>query len=726
MPFVNNRFYFIKIRFKNSKGKDMQNILFKTAALSFALSCALSASQAQDAAKLSTVTVEANKIQEDPKDIPQSISVVGYDEIERKNIKDLSSALKGVPGFSITDGIHETISVRGLNQSMFSSNNPVAVYINGGGGQSNRYGYFMPLTNVERIEILRGPSSAIYGKDSIGGVINVITKEPTNTWSGTAGLEYATYNFMQASLEAGGALIQDKLFLSINGLYSKDDGWITNDLTGKKANAKNARTFGASLKAKPLEDLSIKIFANSALKKNDFTNNKLTKHADFKALKRNDIKHTNLDLLSNERHFAQTVGLDIRHETSAVNFTSSTSYKKAGTKGDYDMDFGNTKDFAYYAGLMMFGDVEVKTLAQEFRATSTRSSALKWIGGIYLEEEKTDIKKMGQQFPANPPSMPTAMEFNAPAKANAKTASVFAQGTAEIASGLDLTLAGRFQHIKKDINVRAFMYPLGASASAPFNVFKADKSWDVFLPKLGLTYAISNEINTYAMYSKGYMAGGFNFYAQNNDKTKNTFKPQTTDNYELGLKGAFDKARFSAAVFYMNIKDTHIYFVDPANPNNYSTGNAGKSISKGLEAEGVFKATSELDLKLAANFTSAKYKSNYLNRDGSNNKGNKIERTPAYKISAGASYTSALGFYAGLDLNAVGKTYFDEKNQYTQGAYATADLRFGYTNGEFDLYAYGKNITDKDYITNVMDRTDGLLVSFNEGRILGFGAKYNF
>ena len=128
---------------------------------------------------LGEVAVTANKISENLKDVPQSISVVNSSELEERGVKNVEELVKTIPNITGVGGMYEGISTRGLNPSIYTSSNPVTVYV-GGIAQSNKDAAYIPVTNIERVEVLRGPSSAIYGKDSIGGIINIVLKEPTN------------------------------------------------------------------------------------------------------------------------------------------------------------------------------------------------------------------------------------------------------------------------------------------------------------------------------------------------------------------------------------------------------------------------------------------------------------------------------------------------------------------------------------------------------------------
>ena len=685
--------------------------------LKFAIAISLAACPytfAAQSVSLEEVKVTANKIEERLKDIPQSISVIDGIEIEEKEIRTVEDLLKSVSGISTTTGLHGGIFARGLNGSLFTRTNPVTIFIDGV-AHGNQFGAYVPITNVERIEILRGPSSAIYGKDSIGGVINVVLKEPANEWSGSVGAQYGTYKYRIGTFETSGAVIDDILYIGINGSASKDEGWIANELTGKKSNGKELRNFGVNLKFIPTDRLSFKLFADSYRKKFNGADGMVIPYDKFGNIKKDDIKNVRLENETYTLEKSNSVALNVRYDFDKIDFNSITTYKKIDQSSNYDLDAGS-KYFPFHDNRIMFSDMSIKNFSQELRLSSDEEENLRWVSGVFFENEDIDIRRMGMQF---------ATEMDAPAKMNSKTASIFAQAIYPIAQKLDLTLGGRYQKIKKDIKVDTYAYPIGSSKTNPFYSLENDASWNKFLPKIALEYALQDELSVYAAYSKGYLAGGFNSFPMSGTKEDNKFESQTSDNYEIGIKGAYDRFRFSAAAFYMDIKDTHIYVIDPSNPTNFMTGNADKSTSKGVEIEGELRATKELSVNMSASLLKTKY-GNYMNQDGSNNKGNKIEYNPEYKLSLGASYYAPLGIYARIDGNLIGKTYFNPQNTTSRADYFTIDTKIGYMKRNLDVYLYAKNITDEEYFMNVFDRGYGVLVEYDKGRTFGVGVKYSF
>ncbi|MGB2552372.1 TonB-dependent receptor [Campylobacter sp. MOP51] len=670
---------------------------------------------ATDNISLKEVTVSANKMEENIKDIPQSVSVIDENEIEEKRIKDTDGIMRQIPNLSAEHFIYKTrVNFRGINHSDFTNSNPITVYIDGIASSNNMGNYNSILNNVERVEILRGPQSTIYGKDSIGGVVNVVSKQPKNEWSGAVGSEYGSYNYMMGNFNANGALINDILFLNVGGYASKDDGWIKNEYNGdKKANKTNDHKFDATVTVKPTDRLTARLTLVEERSKEYFYRGGTGL---FGTINLKDAKRANFEVPTDSlvKTFSQALGVD--YEFDRVKFSSVTTHKKSKASGIYDSDFTYAPSLPSN-GLIQFQDVHLDTLSQEFRLNSINTDKFKWVSGLYFEREKTQNKRMGQQF--NQGGM--KMEMDAPATIKADTAAVFGQSSYELTDSFLLTLGGRFQRIKKDIDMAAFMTPLGMSKGAPINTLKDGKSWNKFLPKAGLTYKINDDLSAFVSYSQGYLSGGYNYYAFIKEQA---FDAQKSYNYEIGLRGnAFDnRLRFSLSAFHMDIKDIHLYSILPG--GIFITSNGGKAKSDGIELEALYRVSSELDISGAFGINKTKYKENIQYPNAVNKR---IENTPNYTFNLGVAYTHPSGIYTRLDLRGNGDKYFDAENKFKQKSWMTADIRAGYRFKAFDIYGYITNITNNSHVVTFMHH-GGIsgMNHFGDPRRFGMGVRYSF
>ena len=677
--------------------------------------------------KLDSVTVTANKMEEDIKDVPQSITVINEFVMEEKGIKDISGVVQEIPNMYVSPGVHgNALSFRGLNPSMFTNNNPVVLYIDGV-PTTDKYAFDASLANVDRIEVLRGPQGTLYGKDAIGGVINIITKTPTNIWQGKVGAEYGSFNTMQGIFNGNGPLVKNNLFLGINGQYQQDDGWIDNIHAGmdSDANPSKDRRISGYLLYTPMERFSARLTLSDDYAKDSWTNGyALPSGTDLDEVDRDDAENVDFDVPTDveQARFSQSLNLSYAFEQVAL--TSTTTHSNFDIEGDYDADYGN---HPMYAGLKQFGYNELDTYTQELRLSSNSQTGIRWVAGVYFDCEDYAQGPYGMQFPNYDPVTYDFLgnyEMNAESETDSTTYAAFGQIIVPFAERFELTLGGRYQHIDKEIDLDMYYLPVGTTGPAYFS-YSGDKEWDVFLPKAALRYGLNDNWNTYLSYSHGYMPGGFNYFATSGTAEENSFEPQQSKNYEVGIKGAMERLRVAAALFYMDIEDIHVY---KANGTIYLTDNADSAHSQGVELELSYRLTDAIELTGAFGIIEAEYDT-YDAGDGISFDGQDIPNTPAYTATAGISYAHPGGIYSRVDLKALGEVYFyDDANKrfVKEDAYTVVDAKIGYQFKDWDLYVYGKNLTDEEYVTDLISNSMLMMVDFGDPRTFGVGVRYRF
>lgn len=488
------------------------------------------------------ITVTANKMEEDLIKVPQSITVIDEVMLEEKGIKSVPDLIREIPNMSVSSTAHgNAVNFRGLNPSMFTNNNPVVIYIDGI-AHSGREGFDASLANVERVEVLRGPQGTLYGKDAIGAVINIVTKRPDNDWHGKIGAEYGNENHMRGLFNANGALIDDKLFLGLNGQYSQDDGWITNDNPGRDDdfNKMNDRRINLNLTATPTEQFTARLsITNEYTREYGVDGYAIQGTPQLSDFSRDDAEHVNMDAPTRQVTENNSQSLSLSYDFGPVTLDSVSTHKLLNFKATYDADFGNDPLFA---GLVQFDDTQVENWSQELRLSSTNDEGLRWVAGVYVETENREQGPYGMQFPGFDPvtyAYLGGFEMNAESETDSTTLAAFGQVMIPFAEQFELTLGGRYQRIKKEIDMSVYYLPVGVSGPSMFD-FKADKAWYAFLPKAALSWQFADQWSTYVSYSKGYMPGGFNYFASGGGVDENSFKPQVSSNYEWGVKGAFE------------------------------------------------------------------------------------------------------------------------------------------------------------------------------------------
>ena len=673
---------------------------------------------ADTSVSLESITVSANKIEENIKDVPQSITVIDEEVLHEKGIKNVKDVVKEIPNM-ITSGSNNGVqtSFRGLNLSMFTSNNPVVIYVDGV-PYYDRYDFDPSLANVKQIEILRGPQGTLYGKDAIGAVINIITKNPSNEWHGNIGAEYGSNNYMQSTFNASGALIENKLYAGINGSFQKDDGWITNNYPGmdKDADKDKERKTSAFLLFRPTDRLSGKLTVTDNYSKTNWmdgvalTNNTTS----VNDIKRSSAENASFDMPTYEKADVKSQSLNLAYDFDTMKLESTTTHKKLDYDGDYDGDYlsGNAND-----GLRMFGYYDMTTWTQELKL-SGQNQDIKWVAGVYADDEERKQGPYGMEM-----NMGGVYVADAYANSNNKTQALFGQTMIPFADTFELTLGGRYQKITKDID--STMKQSWGGVAFPDFIYKDEKTWNTFLPKVALAYKNSDRLTTFASVSKGYMPGGFNYFAMSGGTDENSFEPQQSTNYEVGMKYMGDNYLLNASVFRMDIEDIHIY--KSIGGAIWLTDNAKKAHSQGIEIDGKYFLTDNIELSGAVGLIDAKYDD--YDTGVANYNGERIETTPRYTANVGIAYVTNQGIYGRLDFNARGETsYFDGANNTMVSADGAiiSNLKVGYKIKDWDIYGYVKNITDEEYIDSYRSKTGMQIVGFNEPRTFGVGFCYTF
>ncbi len=218
---------------------------FTRSVLASAVTLAVSAgtATAQEEQQLDNIVVSASGFEQAMVDAPASISVISREELERTRVTSIADALRNVEGVDVGGAVGKTggrnISIRGMPSDYTlilidgrRQNAAGSVTPNGFGETSTSF--FPPVSSIERIEVIRGPMSTLYGSDAMGGVINIITRRVGREWTGSIGVEN-TFNEdrdfgdrREINLYTSGPLVEDTLGLQLRGrIYERDASELT-------------------------------------------------------------------------------------------------------------------------------------------------------------------------------------------------------------------------------------------------------------------------------------------------------------------------------------------------------------------------------------------------------------------------------------------------------------------------------------------------------------------
>jgi len=680
--------------------------------------------KAQREYNLETVTVTAEKREENVQEVPTPITALTEIMIEDADVQDVGDIVEFVPNMSFRtsymEGTSET-NFRGIHLSQFTEKNPVVIFIDGI-PQDGLANYDTNIINVERIEVLRGPQGTMYGKNAIGGVINIISKEPGNQFESRITAEAAENESYRASFFTNGPIITDKFFFGLAGSYQETDGFMQNDNpAGDNLDEGEEARLKSRFKWTPTDRLAINL--HTGLFQTRYGSGVGINAAEgvkYHEYKNPDDK-TDSDRFDN--------ALNIAYQGSGFGFDAITTFSH-GT-----IDLRQDQSFANVNRLMPVSlrDTQTDSFSQEFRIKSPdKNEGMEWIGGLYYSQENSEWDMMGQSY--NTASMfGYNILYNWPNDTTDQTMAAFGQVAFPLPGRLKLTTGLRYERVDKEVDYRyevtrtdtneilpADPFQPGNPTSVTYNI---DDTWDVWLPKGALSWTVNNNVMLYTSVAKGYLAGGFNWCENVKEQAK--FDEQSSIDYELGAKISWFDNRliFNANLFYMDIKDMHVYYTPDS--VTFITSNAAEAHSQGVEIELQARPLPGLDVISSFGLIDAEY-DEYTNTAGIDCSGKALEGAPEYTLYLAVQYRHDSGFFSRISMQGYGEYYFEEYNSLRQKAFELYNAKIGYESSLWEVYLYGENLFDKEYFSFGRVNASGTIANVGSPRTFGVIASLRF
>jgi iron complex outermembrane receptor protein len=656
---------------------------------------------------LGEVVVTANKREEDIVNVSTSITSLSAKKIEDTRTWGLSGLTALVPNYTYQElgvSFQQIQSIRGIQ--VFSENPAVSTYIDDVNNIDILANGFA-FTDIERIEVLRGPQGTLFGRNAMGGVVNIITKKPTNRVSGFAEAGMGNLGLQRYSAGFKMPIVKDKLFFGLNGLYQTQDGFMKNDITGTSATDQslNGRLVGGEknlygnlyLKWLPSSRFNLTLNVKS---QRDWSDN-----SGFFVSQRNDsIAFANPDKINLAR-----IG---KHERNIVNSALTAKY--------FADKFTITSISAYQTIDLSFRDIDFpgffhsfynsaigeklppqQVYSQELRINSNSDSKLQYTAGLY------GFSQVGYEPSTNlvseSPILPNTYSIFRN-KANNFGVAGFGELSYKITDKLKATAGLRYDYEKREATFNGF-----GDAIFSNGVVKNSKpdttvsgNYSALSPKFALSYAMNERSNLYITYTRGFRAGGVN--AQKVPANiRQTFDPEYSNNYEVGYKIflADNKLSIGASAFLIQWKD--LQFFNLVAPFTFARENVGDALSTGLELEISaipFKGF-QIDGSLGLNETVTKEFS--LKRATPTPIGGKrLSNAPSHTIFLGLQYEYAfnkkLKAVVRGEVRNIGSYYTDIQNKIEQPTYTLLNSRVGISYSNYSLFFWGQNLTNERYL----------------------------
>lgn len=659
---------------------------------------------------IEVMTVTATKMEENVRDIPVSVQVTSGEELEQKAIYSLEPFLKTLPNVAISNnyGIFSSPTYRGLTTSAFAQESPITVYIDGV-PHSSVYGMDLGLLNVERVEFLRGTQSTLYGQSSLGGVINIITRQPDDIAEGKLMVEAAEYDSRMYSGAYGQALIDDVLSFTMAGRYRESAGYLINTYPGSNKNYDESEEYqyNGSLRWNITETTHAILSINGENRDNG--------GLPFYAENDGSLK-TQQEIDAKNKVKVSEQAFKIEHEADrfVATYLAANQNTSAEHISDMDRTIGSTSPvLGSFDGAKFIDNSEVSTQTHELRFNSN-DSEVRWVSGVFYQNHLYDAKDNGSVVPN---SMLGHMEAHNMSDVSGEQFAFFGQGIFPVTDRFETTLGLRWQKDDKEIDSSNRSVMLGTDTTT---TYQRKASWDVWLPKLAFAYQFQKENLLYGSVSKGYQSGGFNFTELNPNKAK--YEPQKTIDYELGIKSSWLKNHLNLDVnlFYLDISDAHGRSINAL--NNITFFNVDKAHSYGAEFDINWFVNSDWSLNGAFGVNKTEYRTNEF-------AGNKMANSPEFTSSVTLNYGDYEGLYGLLTYNYRSSTYSDAENSLKIDGYGLVDAHLGYRVDQYTVYVFGTNLFDEDYMTNYYALPfpgPAPISGVGQPRMLGLGVSVDF
>jgi iron complex outermembrane receptor protein len=696
------------------------------------------AAQAAEPNTLEELVVTAQKRSENVQDVPIAITALSPQALKDQhvtNILDLNNLSPSLQIKTDDNAANPKIFIRGVGLNDFNPNTatPVAIYTDGVyiGSPLAQMGQFFDL---DRIEVLRGPQGTLYGRNTTGGAINVISKKPTQDFTADASAEYGRFNSLNLEGAVGGPIIKDVLAFRLAALYVKDDGHTLNRLTGDHGNDADRWTTRLSLLYTPTSSFQVLAQARYGLSMGGsilaynrsilpqtaaatgpdgfcapafYTSGQC---ADVLGYANTSTNKYQGDYLFEGHDKVRTYGGSVTAtwDLGKLSLVSVTGYDGAW-RGDLE-DTNAGPDNLITAWYL----AKQSVVSEELRAQSNGEGPLKWVGGLYLAHDdlKTDsyydiLRAARNPTPANPSGADLANSigvFGWPYKQTTDSWAVFGQGDYSLTDRLTLTLGLRYSQDRKD-----FHYVSNAEFGAVtfFAIDKA-KTFGSISGKLGAEYKVSPDLNLYASYNRGYKSGGF-FGGQSVEPANFTpYRDEKVDAFEAGAKSLwFDRRlRANLSAFYYDYQDLQVYTLvlqGLVTVQNFT--NASNAEIYGAEAELAATPIKGLDLSLNASWLEATYQ-NFKSLAGDYS-GNRLPDAPKFSLTAQGRYAwPLLGGEAHVEADASyrSKVFYDTRNvaRLSDPARTFVNAQLGWTTPDkhYEVGVWGRNIFNE---TNIVD-----------------------
>ncbi|MHA4836188.1 TonB-dependent receptor [Sphingopyxis sp. MSC1_008] len=727
--------------------------------IAFAQNAAPAAEPTEEQGGLEEIIVTAQKRAEGLSDVPISISAISGKQVENYGQTNLEQISSSVPNLKITQtAIANRIAIRGIasgdNKGFEQS---VAMFVDGvyyGRDQLSR----LPLVDMERVEVLRGPQPTLFGKNAIAGAVNITTRSPTDEFEGSVS---GLYEFNHKEVQLTGVLsgpLSEGVEARVVGYHRSMDGYFYNQKLDRdepnvdeyyfrgKLELDRGGPFAAELK---LEYADFEMKGQPRDVFGAVGNYNTVFQGPFFVSTDPDYVREDNGYESKNKVFGATLNADL--EVGEHTVTSVSSLLDYKTREIVDVDFSG---ISFLDGTNLREDY--RQFSQELRLTSPGGETFNYIAGVYYQHAKLDV----QDFTLfNPTFLALGAPFNALGDTRndrdyaqkSDLISGFAQGELSVTDQLRITAGARFNHEKKT-GSRTLAVVKGPLSTAPLPVVTAvfralnieshsisgKISEDSFNPMVNVQFDATDDLMLYASYAKGTKAGGFDIRSNSLPTSTTVAKPgafefedESADNFEAGLKYKGRNVAFNLSVYRTDYKDLQVNIFDGT--LNFNVRNAAEARTQGVEADfraaladglTISGAVAYLDFKFT-NFTDGQCY--YLQTPGANGfcdySGKRNALSPKWSGNLNVDYTTpvtsnmkvAFNVNADFSSSYIASANLDPRTHQDGYVKLGARLALAQVDDRWEVALIGRNLTNQRILQTASSMPLATTITRNAG-----------
>lgn len=688
------------------------------------------------AATLDSVTVTATRRALDIDSVPVAVTAIGGDELVASNVLDTQSLSMLAPSLVVTTSGSEAggavIRVRGIGTAASNPGLEGSVGVLVDGIYRSRSGLALTdLVDIDQVEVLRGPQSTLFGKNTSSGVINIQTRKPTFVNEGFVAASLGNFDSTVFSGAWSGPVVDDTLALRFSAQYNQRDGYVHNTFDGRDYNNRDRWLARAQALWTPTDDFSLRLIADAVQKRENCCAAPYTQYGATAAF----LRLLGGTLPAYDGSYEVAFDAEVRSDVDEAGLSALVEWGLGWATLNGTLSYRDGKSLVMSDG--DFSDVDLSRLTGDHGSAITRiaeftlrgqGDRIDWMAGTYLGWEEVGFDgqtlfgaRAGHYFlGALPPAavLPlytegTGLQLRR-ARQSGRTQAVYTHNIVRLGHGFDLTLGLR--HVREDKD--GYGFSVSNSPSCTFPGLPAAARVLCSVPRYQASYEDERTVgvaslaknldgggSVYFTYSTGFKAGGINLDPANAVGGTAVFKPETVASYELGLKmPLFDRRLFlRTALFRMDYDDVQLNTFDGI---GFRISNEASARSQGVEIEADWYIAPGYKLRGGYSYNKAEYGDDTFNAAL---RGRQITNAPKRTGLLGFDFDRPVG--AGTLFGSISARYQGGVNTGAnldpakwQDAYTLVNARIGLRlRNDVEIALWGNNLTDEYYNMVIFD-----------------------